>query len=281
MSSATPRSWCERPPTYRFTTWRRSETEITRAFVSRLMRAAVRWRMPVSLVGRLGSGLRWKFARRICVRSRSTTMAPSILESSNRRFAVNEMLSGKPSLPAERTVSVSPTQMRAPRWPAMIMSRARRTAVPGAVMAMASSRRSSIVGSFGTGALWDLGVPSCARIGLGLHGAPSVCLGHAAAQRVSPRDSRLAFNQSIRAEAAAAGSRSQSGTQPTRWEAARTAGLGASRHKKGPAPLGDAGPSSVGHESLRAGDGMRAGPYASSVATEPEAAALPAASATC
>ena len=148
MSSATPRSWCERPPTYRFTTWRRSETEMTRAFVSRLMRAAVRWRMPVSLVGRLGSGLRWKFARRICVRSRSTTMAPSILESSNRRFAVNEILSGKPSLPAERTVSVSPTQMRAPRWPAMIMSRARRTAVPGAVMAMASSRRSSIVGSF-------------------------------------------------------------------------------------------------------------------------------------
>ena len=36
------------------------------------------------------------------------TMAPSILESSNRRFEVNEMLSGKPSLPAASTFSVSP-----------------------------------------------------------------------------------------------------------------------------------------------------------------------------
>lgn len=45
--------------------------------------------------------------------------------------------------------------------------------------------------------------------------------------------------------------------------------------------MGDAGPSSAGHESLRADNEMRMGPYASSVAAEPEAAALPAASATC
>ncbi len=113
------------------------------ALVRMLMRAAERWRMPVSEVGSDGSGLRWKFARLIWVRSLSMTMAPSILESSNRRLAVNEMLSGKPSSPAARTASTSPTQMRAPSRPALIMSRARRKAVPGAVWRMAHSMRSS------------------------------------------------------------------------------------------------------------------------------------------
>mgnify|MGYP007002657675 CR=1 FL=1 len=111
------------------------------ASVSTDMRAAVRWRMPVSLVASDGSGLRWKFARRICVRSPSMTMAPSILESSNRRFEVKDILSGKPSLPAARTFSVSPTQIRAPRCPAMIMSRAVRMGWPGAVRRIACSMR--------------------------------------------------------------------------------------------------------------------------------------------
>ena len=79
-----------------------------------------------------------EFARRICVRSPSITMAPSILESSNRRFEVNEMLSGKPSLPALSTFSESPTQIRAPRWPAIIMSSAVRSGCPGAVRRIAS-----------------------------------------------------------------------------------------------------------------------------------------------
>ena len=72
------------------------------------------------------------------MRSPSITMAPSILESSNRRFEVNEMLSGKPSLPALSTFSESPTQIRAPRWPAIIMSSAVRSGCPGAVRRIAS-----------------------------------------------------------------------------------------------------------------------------------------------
>ena len=78
------------------------------------------------------------------MRPLSTTMAPSILESSNRRLAVNEMLSLKPSSPAASTFSVSPMQMRAPMWPAMIMSSAWRRAVPGAVCETAVRRRASV-----------------------------------------------------------------------------------------------------------------------------------------
>ena len=58
MICVTVRSWWPLPSTNTFTTCRRSETEITMAFVSRLMRAAVRWRIPVSLVGSDGSGFR-------------------------------------------------------------------------------------------------------------------------------------------------------------------------------------------------------------------------------
>ena len=69
------------------------------------------------------------------------TMAPSILHSSNSRLEVNEMLKGKPSLPDASTCSVSPTQMSAPMWPAMIMSSAVRMGCPGAVSRMASCMR--------------------------------------------------------------------------------------------------------------------------------------------
>ena len=48
------------------------------------------------------------------------------------------MFSGKPSLPALSTCSESPTQIRAPRWPAMIMSSAVRSGCPGAVRRIAS-----------------------------------------------------------------------------------------------------------------------------------------------
>ena len=222
---------------------------MTRAFVSRLMRAAVRWRMPVSLVGRLGSGLRWKLARRICVRSRSTTMAPSILESSNRRFAVNEMLSGKPSLPAESTVSVSPTQMRAPRWPAMIMSRARRTAVPGAVMAMASSRRSSIVGSFS--ALASSGAassPVALVLGSGSMAPPPFVCDQDVAFRDSPRGGPSFSSKYTRCARRARQARGIGNTTDTMAAGAERAGAGkvaatprrtrAPTYKKGPASLG-------------------------------------------
>ena len=109
------------------------------------MRAAVRWRMPVSLVESEGSGLRWKLARRILLSPPSMTIAPSILESSKSRLLVKEMFSGKPSLPAASTASVSPTQMSAPMWPAMIISRAVLSGCPGAVRRTASFMRSSVL----------------------------------------------------------------------------------------------------------------------------------------
>ncbi len=114
---------------------------MTMASVSRLMRAAVRWRVPVSVVGSVGSGFRWKLARRILVMSLLMTTAPSILQSSNRRLAVKDTSSLKPSVPAAMTASSSPMVMSAPRWPAMIISRAVRRAVPGAHMRRACSRR--------------------------------------------------------------------------------------------------------------------------------------------
>ena len=123
------------------------------------MRAAVRWRVPVSAVGSVASGLRWKLARRILVRSLSTTTAPSILQSSNNRFAVKETSSLKPSPPAARTFSVSPTQMRAPRRPAMIMSSATRSAVPGAVIFRAVAMRSSFSVALGSSCVGSMALP--------------------------------------------------------------------------------------------------------------------------
>ena len=123
------------------------------------MRAAVRWRVPVSAVGSVASGLRWKLARRILVRSLSTTTAPSILQSSNNRFAVKETSSLKPSPPAARTFSVSPTQMRAPRRPAIIMSSATRSAVPGAVIFRAVAIRSSFSVALGSSCVGSMALP--------------------------------------------------------------------------------------------------------------------------
>ena len=123
------------------------------------MRAAVRWRVPVSAVGSVASGLRWKLARRILVRSLSTTTAPSILQSSNNRFAVKETSSLKPSPPAARTFSVSPTQMRAPRRPAIIISSATRSAVPGAVIFRAVAIRSSFSIALGSSCVGSMALP--------------------------------------------------------------------------------------------------------------------------
>ena len=65
----------------------------------------------------------------------------------------------KPSPPAARTFSVSPTQMRAPRRPAIIMSSATRSAVPGAVIFRAVAIRSSFSVALGSSCVGSMALP--------------------------------------------------------------------------------------------------------------------------
>ena len=101
MISATGWMVYDLPFTYTFTTARRDDTEITMASVTHThapQRGAVA-HGPVSLVAERRIGIEMKVGAQNLRGDRSSiTMAPSILESSNRRFDVNEMLSGKPSV---------------------------------------------------------------------------------------------------------------------------------------------------------------------------------------
>ncbi len=65
-----------------------AETETTGTPVCRATRSAVRWRVPVSMVSMVGSGISWTPARTIRPVSAVSTMAPSILASSRMAVAV-------------------------------------------------------------------------------------------------------------------------------------------------------------------------------------------------
>ena len=65
-----------------------SETEMTGTSIERATRSAVRWRVPVSLVGTFGLGTRWTLARAMRLASAARMMAPSILASSDRRWGL-------------------------------------------------------------------------------------------------------------------------------------------------------------------------------------------------
>ncbi len=67
-------------------------------------RSAVRWRVPDSVVSMLESGTSCVAARRMRVPSRSSTTAPSILQSSRTRVAENSTSSTKPPVQIESTM---------------------------------------------------------------------------------------------------------------------------------------------------------------------------------
>ena len=80
-------SWscCLSPPAYRLMTPISSLAEITGTFSERATRSAVRWRVPVSLVGTVGSGTRWTLALAMRSQFADRMIAPSILASSDNR----------------------------------------------------------------------------------------------------------------------------------------------------------------------------------------------------
>ncbi len=122
------------------------ETATTGKPVCRLTRSAVRWRVPVSSVGMLASGIRWTPARRILVMSLSRITAPSSLHSSRSRVAVNSTSSTKPPVHRASTLLSKPRTIRPPVLARSTRSNPSRSAVPGATaLREARSRASSRV----------------------------------------------------------------------------------------------------------------------------------------
>ena len=106
----------------------------------RATRSAVRWRVPVSLVGNAGSGRRCTLARAMRSPSDDRMIAPSILASSLRRCGVNGRSSGKPPEQIASTSGPSPTTTSAPIFARTTRSTPARSGVPGATLASASRR---------------------------------------------------------------------------------------------------------------------------------------------
>ena len=73
-----------------------SDTLMTGMLVCFAMRSAVRCRVPVSIVGMPESGTRWTLAHRMFSQALSMRMAPSILATSDRCWAVSLAFSWKP-----------------------------------------------------------------------------------------------------------------------------------------------------------------------------------------
>ena len=103
----------------------------------RATRSAVRWRVPVSLVGTVGSGTRWTLARAMRVASALRMIAPSIFASSLRRCGLYGASSRKPPLQMASTSGPSPTTTSAPILARTTRSSPSRSGVPGATVARA------------------------------------------------------------------------------------------------------------------------------------------------
>ena len=89
-------SVCLASPTYTVMTPMSSLTEITGTFSERATRSAVRCRVPVSLVGTVGSGTRCTLAQAMRPESGVRMMAESILHTSASRWGVNSAFIWKP-----------------------------------------------------------------------------------------------------------------------------------------------------------------------------------------
>src|SRR5712691_170019 len=131
-----------RPRRWTATTDMSSETVMTGTSIWRPTRSAVRWRVPVSEVGMLGSGTRCTLARATRDVSEARMMAPSILASSDSRWGVNSASRRKPPEHTCSTSGPSPTTIIAPMPAWRMRSRPSRSGVPGA-----TSRRESSIAS--------------------------------------------------------------------------------------------------------------------------------------
>src|SRR5829696_2946685 len=123
------------------------ETEITGTPACLATRSAVRWRVPVSTVAMAGSGIRWTLAQRMRLAVSSRTRAPSILASSERRWAVKGTSIWNPPVNSASTWGGEPSTIRAPVLARRIRSSPGRRGVPGATWRSTSSRRSSRLNS--------------------------------------------------------------------------------------------------------------------------------------
>src|SRR3954452_14548628 len=124
---------------------------MTGTAIERATRSAVRWRVPVSLVGTFGFGTRCTFARAMRLASAARMIAPSIFASSLKRCGLNAASSRNPPEQMLSTSGPSPTTTSAPMPACRIRSSPSRSGMPGATAASASSmltlRRGDIVTS--------------------------------------------------------------------------------------------------------------------------------------
>ena len=100
-----------------------ADTETTGTSIDRAMRSAVRCRVPVSVVGTVGFGMRWTLARAMRAASAETMMAPSILASSDSRWGLNSASRRNPPVQMDSTSASSPTTISAPRLASSTRSR--------------------------------------------------------------------------------------------------------------------------------------------------------------
>ena len=114
-----------------------SLAEITGTFSERATRSAVRWRVPVSLVGTVGSGTRWTLARAMRLPSVEMMIAPSILASSDSRCGLYGASTRKPPEQIASTSGPSSTTSSAPALARTTRSMPSRSGVPGATLARA------------------------------------------------------------------------------------------------------------------------------------------------
>src|SRR5579871_5211230 len=127
-----------------------SETAIT-GTPPRATRSAVRWRVPVSLVGIELSGTRWTLAQAIRVASASRTIAPSIFASSESRWGLNSASRWKPPEQICSTSGWSPSTMSAPIRARSTRSRPSRNGEPGTTLARRGRRKAPPVMPHPTG----------------------------------------------------------------------------------------------------------------------------------
>ena len=124
-----------------------SLADTTGTFSDLATRSAVRCRVPVSLVGTVGSGTRWTLARAMRVPSVEMMMAPSILASSDRRCGLYGASTRKPPEQMASTSGPSSITSSAPALARTTRSMPSRSGVPGAEEARAS-RSSSLAARY-------------------------------------------------------------------------------------------------------------------------------------